>query len=90
MDTRENAKTPKPRKTDRENEVRMQGTHRVDIAKKFRMWYTVLNGVERKVECNEQEIVKQRRNRRIEAESTRNERESEKREFQRGVQADRV
>lgn len=90
MDTRENAKTPKHQKTDRENEVRMQEPHRVDIAKKFRMLYTVLNGVERKVEYNEQEIVKRRRNCGIEAESTRNRRECEKREFQRRVQADRV
>ena len=57
----------------------------MDIAKKFKMWYTVLNRVERKVEYNEQKIVKRRRNRGIEAESTRNERESEKREFQFGV-----
>ena len=57
----------------------------MDIAKKFKMWYTVLNRVERKVEYNEQKIVKRRRNRGIEAEATRNERESEKCEFQFGV-----
>lgn len=62
----------------------------MDIAKKCKVWYTVLNRVERKVECNEQKIVKRRRNRGIEAESTRDERERKKREFHSGVQADRV
>ena len=62
----------------------------MDIAKKCKVWYTVLNRVERKVECNEQKIVKRRRNRGIEAESTRDERERKKCEFHRGIQTDRV
>lgn len=62
----------------------------MDIAKKCKVWYTVLNRVERKVEYNEQKIVKRRRNRGIEAESTRDERERKKREFHRGIQTDRV
>lgn len=62
----------------------------MDIAKECKMWYTVLNRVERKVEYNEQKTVKRRRDRGIEAKSTRDERKRKKREFHRGIQTDRV
>ena len=52
----------KPCKMDTQNGVKMQEPCRVDIAKKFKVWYTVLNKAEGKVEYNEQKVIQRRRN----------------------------